>query len=110
MFIRTFFRFYAWAFQVELVLKHPLANAGDVRDPGLIPGLGRSPGRGNGNPLQYSCLENPTDRGDWQTTVHRVVKSQTRLKRLSLHVLCTDFSTNHLGVMDSQMRVPGAIL
>ena len=51
-------------------------NAGD---PGSIPGLGRSPGEGNGNPLQYSCLENPMDRGAWRATVHRVAKSQTRL-------------------------------
>ena len=53
------------------------ANAGDVRDTGLIPGLGRSPGEGNGNPLQFSCLENPMDRGAWWATVHRVAKSQT---------------------------------
>ena len=55
------------------VVKNPLANAGDV---GSIPGLGRSPGEGNGNPLQYSYLENPMDRGAWLTTVHRVTKSQ----------------------------------
>ena len=52
-------------------LKNPPANAGDV---GLVPGSGRSPGEGNGNPLQYSCLGNPTDRGAWQATVHGVVK------------------------------------
>ena len=56
------------------VLKNPLANAEDL---GLIPGLGRPPGEGNGNPLQYSCLGNPTDRGAWQDTVHRVTKSRT---------------------------------
>ena len=50
---------------------------------GSIPGLGRSPGGGCGNSLQYSCLENPTDRGTWWGTVHRVAKSQTRLKQLS---------------------------
>ena len=48
-------------------------------DPGSIPGLGRSPGEGNGNPLQYSCLENPMDRGPWEATVHGVTKSRTRL-------------------------------
>ena len=53
------------------------ANAGDGADKGSVPGLGRSPGEGNGNPLQYSCLENPMDRGAWQATVHRVAKSQT---------------------------------
>ena len=57
------------AFHVVLVVKNPPANAGDIRDAGLIPGLGRSPGGGNGNPLQYSCLENPMDRGAWRATV-----------------------------------------
>ena len=60
--------------------KNPPANAGDMRDMGLIPGSGRSPGGGNENPLQYSCLENPMDRGVWQATVHRVTKSRTQLK------------------------------
>ena len=59
------------------MVKNPLANAGDVRDAGLIPGLGRSPGGGHGNPLQYSCLENPMDRGAWWATVHEVAKSGT---------------------------------
>ena len=63
--------------QVALVVKNLPANAGDVRDLDSIPGLGRSPGEGNGNPLQYSCLENPTDRSAWQATVHGVPKSQT---------------------------------
>ena len=61
------------------------ANAGDTRDSGLIPGSGRSPGGGHGNPLQYSCLENPVDRGAWQATVHRVAESRTWLKQLSKH-------------------------
>ena len=68
-----------------LVVKNPPANAGEIRDAGLIPGSGRSPGEGNGYPLQYSCLENPKDREAWQATVHRVTKSQTQLKRLSMH-------------------------
>ena len=63
--------------------KEPTCNAGDVRDTGLFPGLRRSPGSGHGNPLRYSCLENPIDRGAWRATVHRFAKSQTRLKRLS---------------------------
>ena len=63
------------------------ANAGDIRDPGSIPGWGRSPGGGHGNPLQYSFLENLMDRGAWQATVHRVAQSRTRLKRLSSHAL-----------------------
>ena len=53
------------------------------RTPGFIPGLGRSPGEGNGNALQYSCLENPMDRGAWQATVHRVTKSWTRLSNFT---------------------------
>ena len=57
------------------MVKNPPANAGDVRNVGSIPGLGRSPGGGNGNPLQYSCLDNPTDRGAWRATVHRVAES-----------------------------------
>ena len=59
------------------------ASAGDIRDMGLIPGLGRSPGGGHGSPLQYSCLENPMDRGAWWATGHGVAKSQTQLKPLS---------------------------
>ena len=64
------------ASQVALVVKNPPANAGDM---GLIPGSGRSPGEGHGNPLQYSCLENPMDRGAWWATVRGVTKS-TRVK------------------------------
>ena len=68
------------------MVKNLPANAGDVRDVGLLPGSGRSPGEGNGNPFQYSCLNNPMDRGAWQATVHRLTKSQTRLKGLSMHI------------------------
>ena len=59
------------------MVKNPPANEGDVRDEDSIPGLEKSPRGGHGNPLQYSCLENPMDRGTWQATVHRVTKSQT---------------------------------
>ena len=63
-----------------LVLKNLPANAGDIkRSLGLIPGSARSPGEGNGNPLQYSCLENPMGRGSWWAAVHGVAKDQTRL-------------------------------
>ena len=65
--------------QMVLVVKNLLANIGDLRD-----GSGRSPGEGHGNPPQYSCLENPMDRGAWRATVHRVAKSQTQLKLLNL--------------------------
>ena len=63
-----------------LVVKNPPALAGDVRDMGSSPGWGRSPGGGHGNPLHYSCLENPMDKGASGATVHGVTKSQTRLK------------------------------
>ena len=59
------------------VVKNPSANAGDARDTGLIPGSGRSSGGGNDNPLQYSCLEDPMDRGPWQAIVHGITQSQT---------------------------------
>ena len=60
------------ASQMVLVIKNSSANAGDARDLGSIPGPGRSPGEGNGNLLQYSCLENPMDRGAYRATVHRI--------------------------------------
>ena len=69
------------------MVKNPLANARDSRDMGLIPGLGRSPGGGNGDPLQYSHLENPMDRGAWWASVHGVTKSQTRLSDWA-HMCC----------------------
>ena len=65
------------ASQVELVVKILLASAGDVSDVGSIPGSGRSSGEGHGNPLQYSCLENPMDRGAWRAIIHGIAKSWT---------------------------------
>ena len=65
-----------WASQVALVVKNLPTNAGDIKDVGSIPGLGRSHGGGHGNQLQYPCLENPMDRG-WRATEHRIVESQT---------------------------------
>jgi len=62
------------------VVKNLPANAGHIRDTDSSPGLGRSPGKGHGNPLQYSCLENPVDRGAWQATVCGVAKSRPQLK------------------------------
>ena len=59
------------------MVKNPPSSAGDAVDLGLIPGSGRSPGEGNGNPLQYSCLDNPVDRGAWCAIVHGVAKSRT---------------------------------
>ena len=69
------------------MVKNPPANTGGTGDEGLVPGSGRYPGEGNGNPLQYFCLENPMDRGAWQVTVHKFAKNQTRLKRLSTHAV-----------------------
>ena len=71
-----------WGFPCGSVVKNPPVNAGDT---GWIPGSGRSPGRGNGNPLQSSCLENPMDRGSWQAAVHRVAKSWTWLSLRTWH-------------------------
>ena len=68
------------------MVKNPPANGGDTRDAGLIPGSGRSPGGGHGNPLWYSCLDNPMDRRAWWATGHRVTQSWTQLKRLSMHI------------------------
>ena len=68
------------ALQVVLVVKDMPVNTGDIREVGSIPGLGRSPGEGNGSPLQCSCLDNPMDRGAWRATVHGVTKSWTRMK------------------------------
>ena len=68
------------ASQVASVVNNPPANARDIRDASLFPVLERSPGGGHGNPLLYSGLQNPTDKGAWQSTVHRVTKSWTQLK------------------------------
>ena len=73
--------------RVAPMIKNLPANAGDIRDAGSIPRLGRSPGGGHGNPLQYSHLENPIDRGAWWVTVHPVTESGTRLKRISMKTL-----------------------
>ena len=75
----------------KYIYRHfPPANAGDMRDADLIPGSGRSPGGGHGNPPQYSCLENPMDSGACLATVHGVAKSQTRLKQLSTQTQTQD--------------------
>ena len=67
------------------MVKNPPASAGDITDTSSIPGSGKRPGGGHGNPLQYSCLENPMDKGAWRATVHGVTKNQTGLKQLSTH-------------------------
>ena len=77
------------------VCKESTCNAGDTGDISLIPGLGKAPGGGHGNPLQYSCLENPMDREAWQAMVHRVSKSQTQLKRLSVYAQVNQIQDIH---------------
>ena len=79
------------------MVKNPLANAGNLRNTGLILGSGRLLGGSHGNPLQYSCLENPMDRRTWWVTVHRVAQSWTRLKRLSMagHSIFLDYYGFH---------------
>ena len=88
---------FSWAYQftsklglLALVVKDLPANTEDIRDASLIPGLGRFPGGRHGNPLQYSCLENSMNRGVWWALVHRLAKSQTRLKQLCMHSLCIE--------------------
>ena len=77
-------------------------NAGDLSS---IPDLGRSPGEGNGNPLQYSCLENPMDRGSWQATVHGVAKSRTQLSDFtSLHFI------QHEGPLEKEMATYSSLV
>ena len=75
--------------QMVLVVMNLPTNAEDIRNMGLIPGLGRSPGGGHGNPLHHSCLENFFERGAWQAAVHRVTQSQTWLKQLIAHAHST---------------------
>ena len=82
----TFWKGLHWKNCKDSSLKNLPANAEDIRDVGLISGSGRSLGGEHGNLLQYSCLENPMDRGTWWAAVHRVAKSQTQLKWLSLHM------------------------
>ena len=90
MYIHIYIHIYiynSWASPVALLVKNPPSGKEqvDIRDTGLIPQSGRSPGGGHSNPLQYSCLEKPMDRGAWQTVAHRIVQSQTQLKYLSMH-------------------------
>ena len=86
------------ASQIARVVKNPPTSAGDIREASSIPGSGRSPGGGHGDPLQYSCLENPMDRGACQATSHRVANHQTQMKQISTHTstdLICDRLENH---------------
>ena len=85
-----------------LMVKNPAANARDARNEGLIPGQGRSPGIGNGNPLQYSCLENPMDRGAWWAIIHGATESWMQLStahstaRLKIYLIHSSIITNEI--------------
>ena len=85
------------------------ASAYNVGDPGLIPGLGRSSGEGNGNPLQYSCLENPMDGGSWKTTVHGVAKSRTRLSYFTFFHFLSFLCSYRLDKQDIKMHMNYAL-
>ena len=85
VFLINIFEYYLTS-QVATVVKNLPANAGDARNVGSIPGWGRSPGVGNGNPFQYYCLENPMDRGAWWATVNRVTKNWTQLSMYAVDI------------------------
>ena len=85
------------------MVKNPPANAGNIRDTDWIPRSGRSPRGRHGNPLQYCCLENAMDRGAWKTIVHRVAKSWTWLKRLSMHRLATRIQESNWWPSESRL-------
>ena len=95
----------SWVSQVILVVKKPPADARDIWDTGLIPGLGRSSGEGNGNLLQCLCLANPMDRGAWRPTFQRVTKSWIRLKQHMLQLLVHIWQCTKLGRSNSQYSV-----
>ena len=94
--------FLSLGFPDGTMVKNPPTNAGDTRNGDSIPGSGRSPGEGNGNPLQYSCLENSMDRRVWQAMVHKVSKSQTWLKQLSTHTHIKHFGMKTVLMRDFQ--------
>ena len=91
--------------QVALVVRNPAANVGDIRDSGSIPGSGRSPGGGHGNPLQCSCLENSTDRGAWWATVYGVAESDG-IQQLNDSDLDTSFALGRSGKFNKESQAP----
>ena len=96
---------------MALAVKNLFANAGDIGDSGSIPGLGRSPGVGNGTPLQYSRLQNPMDRGAWQATVHAITKSWTQLKQFSTHkvINCLNLNVVMSQGMERERRIGNSL-
>ena len=93
---------YVMGFPGGTVVKNLPANAGDTRDAGLIPMSGRCPEEGNGNSLQYSCLENSIDRGVWQAPVHEVTKSQTQLSNWAHSTYTTHIHSNQTDMCEMQ--------
>ena len=95
------------------MVKNPPAIAGDAGDLGLIPGLGRSPGVGNGNPLQYSCLENSMERGIWRATVRGIAKSWTQLStHTHIHISTMhleDGTLNELMIISTERQFSGLL-
>ena len=105
--IASFILYYTYARASPLVSgKESVCKAGAAGDPGIIPGLGRSPGGGHGNPLRCSCLENPMGRGTWWAAVHRAAKSWAWLKWLSTHA-CTHIYAwyNHWGILGQKYMI-----
>ena len=96
-------------FQVALVAKNPPANAGDTGDLGSIPGSGRSPGGGHGNPLQYSCLETPMGRGAWRAAVRRVAESDTTEATVCTHTHTHNYSSGTSSVFTVVQATPPSI-
>ena len=92
------------ASQVALLVKNLLADTGDIRDAGSVPGSGRSPGGGHGNPLLYSCLESPADKGTWWATANGSTESWTLLKRLRTHA-CSSTTYNTLKNTEEKQNV-----
>ena len=90
------------AYRRASLVAQMVKNLHKAGDPGSTPGSGRSPGGGHGNPLQYSCLENPMDRRAWRATVHRAVKSWTQPKGLSRHTPCVRHVSKHLTSIQSR--------
>ena len=91
------------------MVKNPPANSGDARDAGLIPASGRSPGGGNGNTLQYSCLENPMDRGAWRAKVCGFTNSRaqlsTHIQHIHTHMITVRFKTCFTGYLSPKVNV-----
>ena len=98
-----------WASQVALAVKDLPANAGNVRDARSIPGTRRSPEGGHGNPLQYSCLENPMKRGAWQAIVHRTAKSSAWLKQNTTHT-CGYYKTTVSSLRECNQGGKGTLM